>query len=155
MLDQVVTQTQLHALKTFALSASAPRCTTSILLGVLHSYWPPHAAHNQLQGFFFLLLPSPCPEDAPYAVAMRANMRQCDSPIPSTGAMILLKKYVLFLVFLVHCSGGRCPPRQPCRRPPEVSQTSNPDFLALYARRIIWALQYVYPHSFCLAPELL
>ena len=58
------------------------------------------------------------------------------------------------------CSGGRYPPRRPCRRPPKVSQTSIhraylfpgiplwsfPNcliFPALYARHIIWALQYV------------
>ena len=44
-----------------ALFEFAPICTTTILLGALHSYWRPHAAPHQLQCFFFLLLPSPSP----------------------------------------------------------------------------------------------
>ena len=42
------------ALKTFASFALALSCITSILLGALHSYWPPHAAHNQRHCCLFL-----------------------------------------------------------------------------------------------------
>ena len=74
------------ALNSFASLALVPICTTSILLGALHSPWPPHTAHHQPQRFFFLLLPSPCPcRYSPNVViqretvAMLANRRQSDT----------------------------------------------------------------------------
>ena len=151
------------ALKTFPLSAVAPICTTTILVCALHSYWPPHAAHHQLQCFFFLLLPSPCPVDTHHTLSSTGKQLQCGQtydkvtpPIPSTGAVTRLQKVrALSQNFTAQCSGGRCPPRQPCHGPLEASQRSihraflnsslklsqSPDFFALHARRIIWALQ--------------
>ena len=41
------------ALNTFAPLALTTSCTTTILLGALHSYRPPRAAHHQLKCFFF------------------------------------------------------------------------------------------------------
>ena len=78
------------ALKTFASSSFVPSCTNRILLGALHSYFPLHTAHHQLQCHFFLLLLSPCPIDTHQnvvlqkeTVAVRADVRQRDSS-PST-----------------------------------------------------------------------
>ena len=51
------------ALKTFASCVVALTCITSILWRALQVHWPPKAAHHQLHCFFFLLLPSPCPND--------------------------------------------------------------------------------------------
>ena len=94
------------ALNTFASLASVSSCTTSTLLGALHSCLPPHTAHHQLQCFFFLLLPSACLVDTHQIQSSKAKLLQCGQiydkltpPIPPTGATTLCRKSVLFLNF--------------------------------------------------------
>ena len=80
----------------------APSCTTNILFGALHSYWPPQAAHHQLH-FFFLLLRSPCPIDTHHMWSSKGKQLPCGQTYdkvtphnPSTYAMIRLKKSLIF-----------------------------------------------------------
>ena len=65
------------ALHTFVSLALVPSCTTSILLGALHSYWPPHTAHHQQQCFFFLLMSSPCPVETHQTLSFKVKLLHC------------------------------------------------------------------------------
>ena len=106
----------------FASVALTPSCRTSILLGASQSYWPPHAAHHQLECFFILLLPSPCPVDTQQMWSSNGKQLQCGQtydkvtpPIPSTGR----QKSVFF-------SGTSCAmPKRPISSIATLSQASR------------------------------
>ena len=104
---QVVTQPQRccvcfeHTLTSLAL---APICTTSILFGALHSYWPPQAAPPVA-----VLLLCCCRLRVPSIPTSNGKQLQCGQkydkvtpPIPSTGATIRRNKSVLFLQKIPH-----------------------------------------------------
>ena len=82
--------------ETFASLRSVLSCITNTPFGFLQSYYPPHAAHHQLLCFF------PCSAGTQQnKVFKRARMteRTYDSvtpPCPSIGAMVGLRKSVLF-----------------------------------------------------------
>ena len=97
------------ALNTFASLALAPICTTNFLFGALHSYWPPQAAHHQLQCFFLSVVAiAVSRRHPPYAAtereaaAMRADTGQGhashtrhrrDNPPQEVGLLLPLTLY--------------------------------------------------------------
>ena len=80
--------------KTFASVAWAPSCATSILVGALHSYWPPQAAHHHLQSSFCCYRlrvpsrPTKCSHPTGNSLQCGKTNDQVTPPILSTGTMI-------------------------------------------------------------------
>ena len=113
------------ALNTFASLALAPSCTTSNLLGALQS----HTTNYNVSSFCCCRLRV----DTHQMSSSKGKQLQCGQtydnvtpPIPSTCAMIRLKKSVFFSGFPAQCPSGRCPPRPPSHKPPEAFRWSIP-----------------------------